>query len=456
MKVLLIIPINRSYVVTPSLGLGYIASVLRNKGHDVKILHCIKEKMTFDGFAEFLEANKFDVIGIQMFTYDLAPAIKHLKIIKQKLPNAITVVGGYHPSGAPRDVLHEVADADYGFISEVEIGFPIFLEEVVKEKPDMSVVPNLIYRKGEVCIVNEIKLIDDLDIIPFPAWDLMDPREYPDAPHGGFAKSFPTAPIMITRGCPLKCTFCAGRSITFEVRKRSIKNVIEEIEYLKENFDVIDFLIEDENFTLHRKLVKEFCETIIEKKLGITWSCPSGIRLDTINPEMLKMMEASGCYSVAVGVEFGSDRIHQITKKKLTIEKIERKMSLFKDVNIKTTGFFLFGVPGETKDEMLETIQFSKKLPLDRAQFNNFMPLPGTEIFDDLKKKGIAFDYDNYFVHDVAYVPEGMTLKDMKKLQRSAYLGFYFRPKIIMAILAEIATLKQFYRLILRFFDSLR
>ena len=391
MNILLIIPINRSYVVTPSLGLGYIASVLRLQGHKVKILHCLKEKLTFNDFENYIKQNDFDFIGIQMFTFDITSVKRHLEIIKKNQPSAVTIVGGYHPSGDPQEILKMLPQADFAFVSEVEIALPVFLEEIKKKDPNLSIVPNLIWRNGDETIVNPLKIIDDLDMIPFPAWDLMDPRTYPEAPHGGFFKSFPTAPIIITRGCPMECTFCAGKSITTKkIRKRSINNVIEEIKLLKEKYGVNDFLIEDENFTLHKNLVYDFCNQLINQQLKITWSCPSGVRLDTLDLPILQLMEKSGCHSLAVGVEFGSQRIHDLTKKNLTIEIIKEKVALFQHTNIKTTGFFMFGIPGETKQDMMQTIKFAKALNINRAQFNNFMPLPGSALYAQLKHDGMG------------------------------------------------------------------
>lgn len=452
------IPKNRSYVVMPSLGLGYIASVLRESGHDVKILHCLKENQSFEEFANYIKKNKFDIIGIQMFTFDITPVKKYLNIIEKVSPKTISILGGYHASGDKEGILEKFPNAKFALTSEVEIAFPKLLGELEKNKPNLKSVPNLIWRKEQKIKINPIKVVEDLDTIPFPAWDLMDPREYPETPHGGFFKSFPTAPIIITRGCPMECTFCAGKSITTNrIRKRSVKNVIEEIKFLKRNYNVNDFLIEDENFTVHKTLVHEFCDALIKQRLNITWSCPSGVRLDTLDLEMLRHMQRAGCHSLSIGIEFGSQRIHEITKKHLTLKTIKEKVALFKHVDIQTTGFFMFGIPTETKQEMLQTIKFAKSLDIDRAQFNNFMPLPGSEIYERFKKQGMKeVDYNHFFVHDVGYVPKGITRKEMKNIQRKAYIGFYLRPKIIIGLLKQIISVKQFIKLFKRFLDGMK
>ncbi len=228
------LPINRSYVIMPSLGLGYAASVLRQEGHNVKILHCLQREFTFKDFADYIKKHDFDIIGIQMFTFDITPVKKHIRIIRKLKPKTKIILGGYHPSGDCEGILKTFPDADYAFASEVEIAFPKLLEEIQKKKPNLKKVPNLIYRKGKKIIRNPIKVVHDLDSIPFPAWDLMDPRTYPEAPHGGVYKYFPNAPIIITRGCPNLCTFCAGKAVTTNsIRKRSVDNVIAEIKLLK-------------------------------------------------------------------------------------------------------------------------------------------------------------------------------------------------------------------------------
>ncbi|MCP4051004.1 MAG: B12-binding domain-containing radical SAM protein [bacterium] len=458
MNILLLSPINRSYVIMPGLGPGYLASILRQKGNTVEILHCNQKKYTFKDFDKHMSTNKYDLIGIQMFTFDIVSVKKHLAIIKKHSLKTYTVLGGYHPSGDPDNVLIDQENADFAFMSEAEKGFPLLIEELKKKSDNFNHIPNLIWRNENKIIKNHISVIEDLDSLPFPAWDLMDPNEYPEAPHGAFFKSFPSAPLIITRGCPMQCTFCAGKSITTNhIRSRSVDNVIREMIFLRDKYGVYDFLIEDENFTANKKIVKEFCNTIINKNLNITWSCPSGVRIDTLNEEMLKLMEQSGCHSLSLGIEFGSQRIHDLTRKKLSIEKIKEKLELFKNTNIRTTGFFLFGVPGETKSEMLETIKFSKSIPVDRAQFNNFMPLPGSEIYQkEFSSKDSLSNAEHFFVHDVSYVPKGMSKREMKNIQRKAYLEFYLRPKIIFKLLKDIKTPVHFIKLIYRFFDALK
>jgi radical SAM superfamily enzyme YgiQ (UPF0313 family) len=460
-SILFIVPINRTYVIMPHLGLGYLASVARESGYRPRILNCLKERMDFRDFERYIAENPADIFAITMMTYDINPTRKHIEIIRKHYPSSLIVLGGAHPSGDFLGILNDFPQADFAFRGEAELGFREFLERLREEgaQADMGRVANLIWRDpaGKI-VVNGWRVVHELDSIPFPAWDLMDPREYPEAPHGGFARNFPVAPVIITRGCPFKCTFCSGKSVTGTlVRKRSIANVMEELRYLAGEFGVREVHVEDENFTLHRGLVLEFCDSLMESGLGLTWACPSGIRLDNLDEEMLDAMSRSGCHSLAVGVEFGSDRIHALTRKGLTVDVIREKLALLARYDIKVTGFFLMGIPGETREEMLMTMRLARELPIHRAQFNNFMPLPGTEIYDRLKEEGKldGLPTDHFFVHDVSYVPEGMTRRQLKNLQRRAYLRFYLRPRVAFRVIRDIETPRQLFYLAKRFMDAM-
>lgn len=457
MKILLVTPVNRSYVVMPSLGLGYLASVSREAGHDVTILDCLKERMTHESFERYIRGNRFDVVGFQAFSYDLHSIRKHLEAVRSAGRGAVTVAGGAHPSGDPVGTLAYLKHLDFAFRGEAEIGFPILLERLEAGNGGLESVPGLVWRKDGDARVNPVAHEQDLDRLPMPAWDLLKPESYPEAPHGAFTLRFPTAPIVITRGCPFLCTFCAGKSITGpKVRKRTVENVIAELKLLRDR-GVREFHVEDENFTAHRRLVVEFCERLIRENLGMTWSLPSGVRIDSLEAGTLRLMEKSGCYSMALGIEFGTQRIMELTKKRLTPELVREKLELFRGLSIKTTGFFLFGIPGETIGEMRKTVEFALSLPIERAQFNNFMPLPGSELWDRLSAAGKLenVDWSRFFVHDVAFSDDGIDPRDIKRLQRQAYLRFYARPRIVWNLLREIRSPRHLRFLLKRFLDAL-
>lgn len=450
-------PINRSYVIMPSIGLGYLASVLSEKGHQVRILNCIKERMTYEDFGDYLLRESFDVIGFQVYSYDIKSVSKHLEIVRKLLPRAVTIAGGPHPSGDPAGVMSTLDELDFAFHGEAEIGLPMLITNISIGVDDYGSIPGLIWKNNEEIKINPQSAVQDLDSLPFPAWDLLQPETYPEAPHGAFTREFPTAPIVISRGCPAGCTFCAGHKINGRrVRWRSVENVVSELRCLSER-GIREFHIEDENFTTSRDFVLDFCRRLESERLGLSWSLPSGIRLDTIDREMLSAMASAGCYSLAVGIEFGSDRILRLTGKGLTVNDVVRQMRLFVGAGIRVTGFFMFGIPGETKEEMEQTVKLALTLPLDRAQFNIFMPLPGSVEWEKLQKAGRLgnVDWDRYFVHDVAFIDKNISAVELKNIQRSAVIRFYLRPRIISGLLGEIRSFRHMFYIIRRLVDTL-
>lgn len=458
LNVLLVQPTNRSYVVMPSLGLGYIAAVLRREGHRVAIHNGLRDPLNTRQLVAMVLAGSFDVVGFQVFTYDLNVVRGYIDGLRHHAPETLLVAGGPHPSADPEGTLQLLRNLDYVLAGEAEIGMARLMAEIVSPVPDLTKVPGLAYRTADGVVLNRQEVVKDLDTLPMPAWDLLQPELYPEAPHGAFGKNFPTAPIMVSRGCPCQCTFCAGRSISgSHYRVRSVTNVMAELRHLKER-GIREFHVEDENFTVNKPMLLAFCEALVRERLDMSWGLPSGVRLDTLDAEMLAAMERSGCYSLAVGIEFGTQRILDLTKKTLTLETIRKKLALIRQFKLKVTGFFLLGVPGETFAEMEETIDFALELPLDRAQFNNFIPLPGSEIWEELKlqRRVENLRWESFFVHGVAFAADDQAAKRLKGLQRKAYLKFYLRPKIIVGLIGEIRSLQHLFHLGRRFMDALK
>ena len=204
----------------------------------------------------------------------------------------------------------------------------------------------------------------------------------------------------------------------------------------------------DDNFTLDRTFALSVCGAIERNRLDLSWSCPNGVRLDTLDRELIQAMEVAGCYSVAVGIESGSERILTAMKKRLHIDTVREKVALIKSCSrIKVTGFFLLGYPCETRSDIEKTIQLSRQLDLDRAAFSLFTPFPGTEIYEELLQegkiqeqntdtKGLDYDFVSVELKD-------LKAKDLKKLQRKAILGFYLRPRVLRGILKELKAFDQ-------------
>lgn len=450
LKILLMKPYSESDELIPPFGLGYLATAIR-KDHDVKILDGIKEKLTLEKFKNFLEEEKPDIIGIQIFTFQIIGVKDYIETIKNILPNAKIILGGPHPSCSPHNIFDFFPKVDWVFKGEAEIGLAKLLDLIAENKTGseyLSEVPGLVWKKDNQTIINPPIFVEDLDKLEMPSWDLLQPDTYPLAPHGGFFKNYPIAPIIITRGCPFSCTYCAGYLVSGKkIRHRSVDKVIEEIKVLYHQYGIREIHIEDDNFTFYHNLVYEFCKKLKENHLNITWTCPNGVRLDSLTKDLLMIMKEAGLYSISVGIESGSDKILKDMRKNLTKEKIKEKIELIKDCGLEVSGFFIIGYPTETKKDIMETINFAKSLDLKRAGFSLFKPFPGTEATRQLIEKGELKemsdeDWAHFVLADAVYAPPGFTRKEMKKLRLKALLHFYLRPKIIFKFLSEIRSLK--------------
>ncbi len=463
MKILLLKPINdRYYVVQPPLGLGYLASVIVREGHQVNIIDAGRENLSRDDFTSLVERESYDLIGIQMFTYELPSVKRHIAIIKEYSPGSVIIIGGPQISGDPEGTLDYLEGMDFGFAGEAEVGLERFLRLGPEDYSDpvrLAEIPNLVWRRDGRVEVNPRAPVQDPDEIGFPAWELIDPRGYPAATHGIFYRRSPVAPIITSRGCPFPCTFCAARALTGRViRYRSAENVLEEIALLHDRYGVGEFHIEDDNFTWKREYVIAFCRKIIELNLDLAFALPNGIRLDSLDREVLTLMEGAGFYSLAVGIESGSDRVLKLMKKNLTREVIRNKIELIKAcTHIRVSGFFLIGYPGETEAEIRETISFSRQLPLDLASFLITMPLPGSPLWDDYGRRDRRdINWEDFVPSRVVPGLSDIPPSRLKRLQRKATLSFYLRPKIIGGILKELRRPQQCRIIARRLFDLFR
>ncbi|RJQ32453.1 radical SAM protein [Candidatus Parcubacteria bacterium] len=446
MKVMLLKPYSASDELIPPFGLGYLATAIRDK-HEVEVVDGIKDKITPDKFEKIIEGKNYDVIGIQIFTFHIPIAKKYIQAIKKISPSAKIILGGPHPSCSPANIFGIFPDIDWAFKGEAEIGLAKLLELISGGKTNeenLAIVPGLIWKKGEVANVNKQIFVDNLDELGMPSWDLLKPNTYPLSPHGGFFKNYPIAPIIITRGCPFSCTYCAGHLVSGKkIRFRSIAKVIEEIKVLYHDYGIREIHIEDDNFTMRHELVYKFCDELKKNNLKITWTCPNGVRLDTLTEDLLFAMKSAGLYSISVGIESGSKRILKEMKKSITKEKIKEKINLIKKCGLEVSGFFIIGYPSETRDDIMQTINFALELDLKRAGFSLFKPFPGTEAADNLIKSGdldamTDEDWSRFVLADTVYAPPGFTKKEMRLLRRKALIRFYFRPKIFFKFVKEI------------------
>lgn len=456
MKVLLVKPYNLTDHIQPSLGLGYLANALRDRG-DVRILDCIKDNVKIEKFKKILEGYGPDIVGFQCYTFDLNFIKEALAECRRFKKGMVTVIGGPHPSALPRESFKYFGDAlDFIFVGEAERGLPLLLERLNGSPcADLSDIPGLAWRGNGGIKINPQGFVQDLDGLGMPAWDLIRPEEYPESQHGAFFEKFPIAPIMLTRGCPFPCTFCAGHIVSGrQIRRHSPDFIINQIKYLYDRHKIREFHIIDDNFIFDKVYAKGFLKKLIDLNLDISWATPNGVRIDSLDEELLSLMKASGLYLISLGIESGSDRVLNLMKKNVTIKKIREGIELINRFGIDIAGFFIIGFPGETREDINNTIRFSLDLGLIRANYFTYLPFPGTESYKELVSRGEIdkVNWDRFYFMSAPYSQSGLSNKQLKALQRLAFLKFYARPRIILKNALGIKSLKHFGFLLKRFF----
>jgi len=297
---------------------------------------------------------------------------------------------------------------------------------------------------GEIIKGEPRPLIENLDELPWPAWELVNDLNDYQAPD---ALRRPIMSIMTTRGCPFGCTYCVSKQIFGRrYRARSKESLLNEIKYYIKNFGVKELHIMDDVFTLDKARTIEICRAIQAGKFDLTLSFANGIRADSVDEELLKVLKDTGFQDLGFGVETGDEEILKSIKKNSTKSDMRRAFKLAKQFAFNTWGFFMIGLPGETGETIKKTIDFAIELDPDFAKFLILKPFPGSEVFNKLNSQGLIkdFNYDNYGVY-TAPVHEfpGLSAKDMLKWQRRAYLKFYLRPKKIFKHLVKIKSWTQ-------------
>lgn len=409
----------------PDVGIGFIAAALREALFGVDFMDIKRDAVARERLVRQVAQERYLMVMVKVVSGSLPNANKVIDAVREGDPNTKIVIGGPYPSIAMEEALRACPKVDAGIIGEGE-ETTVELAHRFEKKESISSVEGIVYRDKENVVLNPKKYFPQIDDLPIPAWDLIDPGLY--SGYGvpwPFTKGKTVAPINVSRGCPCECAFCCGPAMYGKkVRYRKLERVMQEIELLINLYKVDEIHICDSFFTHTKSYAYEFCESLIRKNLKIHWAIPGGTRLDSLDAPLLRAMKESGCYGISAGIESGSQRILKLMKKGITKELVREKLNLIKKTaGFVTFGFFILGYPTETSETMRETIDFARSLPLDMAAFMPFYPVPGT-------KSASGNDYR---------LPDSFTKSDMEKMIRRAYREFYLRPSLI---LRQIKTVK--------------
>jgi len=436
MKVLLINPPQVFYPGSDQpagnlpLGLMYIAATLEKAGYKTEILDAfmsdgeflkngdtISVGMSFERIKREIYSRKPDIVGVAgPFTCQIENSVKISNLAKQVNQDILTVVGGPHVTTVPKGFLEEAKSVDVAVTGEGEYTM-IELAKYFEGKKQLSEILGVAYRKdGEVTVNSPRPFIENLDDLPYPAYDLVDMERYLSPKKIGYRSFRNRAISMITsRGCPFNCCFCSvhlhmGR----EFRAHSANYVLNHIQYVVEKFNVKNIFFEDDNLTFDLARFEAICDGLIEKKTKIGWETPNGVRADCLNLNLLEKMKKSGCQSVFFGVESGDQQIlNNVICKSLDLSRVVEVAKICKDIGLKTGAFYIIGFPGEKKENMQKTVDFALGLKRDfDVGMHLFIATPsyGTRLYDECRAKGYIPSDLTWNSFAEARQPKGMPL----------------------------------------------
>lgn len=427
-------------------GICCLAAVTRENKYDTEIIDALPLALDNDELVRLLARKNPEYIGISACTMDIYRASDLAEKLKMAKASIVIIIGGPHITAVPDETMERFPAFDIGVIGEGEDTIIDLLNSLTgKNSKKLSEVEGLIFREGGRLITTRPrKFIQELDRLPLPAWDLLpDIKTYYFAPawtmHSG-----KTATIVTSRGCPFQCIYCDRKVFGNLVRYHSAGYVLDMIRTLHSRYGISHFRIGDDNFIMNKERLFKICDWLIGERLKITWSCLA--RVDSIEPDVLAKMKKAGCWSIAFGVETGSQKIHDIEKKHVTLEKIEKAVALTRKAGIKTISFNIIGHPLETIDTIKETIRFNKKIKVDEFKTQFMVPFPGTELYKDAEKYG-EFDGDwgkMAVFHEPIFIPNGLTKEEMIEWNKRGFREFYLQPRVILAYIKNVRSIAEF------------
>lgn len=434
------------------ISLATIGAVLRENGFEVKIIDAIVECVNFEALETIVKNYQPRITIINAATPSIESDLSTCRIIKRIDSKITTAIIGIHGTALAGECLAMQPDLDCVIRGEPEMT-ALELCCAVRDSKALNGVTGLSFRKQQQPIDNPDRAyIENLDTLPFPAWDLVERDKY--------RMPFTRKKFLLaatSRGCPYQCVFCADKAYYgTKLRLRSPKRIVDELEWIGQQFQIKDFLFWSESFTINLDFAKAVADEIFQRKLGIQWVCNS--RVDNVDEELLQKIKRAGCWMIGFGIESGNQAVLDSVKKGIHIQDTIRAIELSKRAGLEVTAHCVLGFPADTKETILQTIEFVKKLALDYAQFYCAVPFPGSELYKLAQENNwiCSADWRRFEQNFSVLNTPRLRAEEIMRIRNFAYRSFYFRPKIIGNVLRRIKTPVQFFQLlkgVVDFFD---
>lgn len=377
--------------------LGYAASILSSVGIKVKVLDAVALDLTQQQMIEKIKSKFPDVIVLETTDISFEYDIQLVRKLKQIFKNLKVVFTGTYATAFAYEIISKYNEIDFVIAGEYEIALKDLILNLGRLK-FLEEYKGIYWRNNNQIFGRDFtEIIDPLDQLPPPARNLFPDDESPNINiyKDAFCSYFPSIQLHLSRGCPYRCYFCLWNQIMYrnkQYRTFSIERAIGEIEDVILKFKPKELYFDDDDFTVDRNYVISICKEIIKRKLNIKWSCMgNAMHLDE---EVIFWMAKSGCIGIKFGVESGDKELTKTIGKPMDLDKVRYVVNLLTKYGIKTHATFSFGLLGETKLSMYNTLRYAIELPTDTVQFSICTPYPKTKFFKILEKKGYIKDFN--------------------------------------------------------------
>ncbi|MBM4370025.1 MAG: B12-binding domain-containing radical SAM protein [Deltaproteobacteria bacterium] len=468
MRVLLVNPpdemeamfgVGRGLVQTyEPLGLLYVAAVARDAGHDVAVIDAAAGGLDRTALRERIRAAVPEVVGFSTLTCSGAAVWELGRWIRRELPGVFVVLGNVHASVYARQYLEQGA-ADAVVHGEGELPFRELLDRLAAGRRSLDGIAAVSWLdRGQLRPAGAWSVVPDLSVLPMPARDLVDPHAYrlTELSNQNYvARGDRVAKTLVTsRGCPYRCRFCVVHH-GLRPRYDTPRRVVDEMQLLEERYHAGYVYIQDPLFMGERRRVLEIAAEIRRRGLSLQWGCDANVNY--LDPGLLRAMDAANCYELSLGIESGVQRSLDAVGKRLTPERVREAVRRVREqTDILLEGLFILGIPGETRDEVLETIRFAVSLGLDMAQFSILTPYPGSPLFEELAAAGeldtgirpdgsldtsVWTRYSSYIMftdNQPIWVTPTLDWQELRRLQKKALRDFYLRPRMVLRQLRRL------------------
>jgi radical SAM superfamily enzyme YgiQ (UPF0313 family) len=464
--------------LTPSLplGLAYVTAALETAGFAVDVIDAIGEAPTrVEKHGEFRRvglgtadiigriAPDTKVLGISLMFSFLWPSTRELiRAIRAARPDVILVGGGEHFTGLAE---HSMAEAPVDFIvmGEGEETVVELMDALASGRTDHERIPGLAWRQDDEVRINPRRARHrNVDEIAWPAWHRFDVKAYDDSELvNGIHKGL-TIPILATRGCPYQCTYCSSPSMwTQRWLPRNPVDVADEIEHYVRAYGARNFPFQDLTAIIRKDWIVTFCRELIRRRLDVVWQFPSGTRCEAIDDEVAPLLRESGGRHLAFAPESGSERTRGLIKKKMTTPALLAAVRASVRAGLNVTAFFVLGFPHDTREDIRGTVRLARRLAregIDDINMSFFFPIPNTELYHDLVRKGRVQLTDGFFMAPITSVDvtlraednycEALSAGQLTRLKYWVFLNFYatsflVRPSRLLRILACVFTARE-------------